>query len=53
MIQQLALVTGETIQPMQVKLRFYGEEFEVKVYSNILLEEFIGKVEGMTSIPAP
>lgn len=36
-----------------MKLRFYGEEFEVKVYNNILLEEFIRKVEEMTSIPAP
>lgn len=43
--------TGENVQPIKIKLRVYGDEVELKVYNNELLDDFLSRIESMTSIP--
>lgn len=37
--------------PIKIKLRVYGDEVEIKLYNNELLDDFLSRVESITSIP--
>ncbi|CDW84271.1 ubiquitin carboxyl-terminal hydrolase 40 [Stylonychia lemnae] len=50
-IKRLQQVSGENIQPIKLRLRFYGEEFEQKLYNNTTIADFLNIVESTTSIP--
>lgn len=48
---QLSSYVGENVDPIQLKLRVYGDEVLLKLYSNELLEDFLSRLESLTSIP--
>lgn len=48
LIQELATVCSEDVLPVNVKIRYYGEEFVQKVYNNLLLEDLMTRIEQIS-----
>jgi hypothetical protein len=50
--QSLLPVTSQDILPISVKVRHFGNENTLRVYNNLVLEDFINRVGELTQIEA-
>jgi hypothetical protein len=52
LVEKLKNISGEKVMIIQLKIRVFGDEAEIKVYNNIKLSLLLKKIENMTGLPS-